>query len=82
MSDEAKLLGNINTAGLEALANVTLAPQSQSRLDQLLQRNSEGKISDEELEELDGLLGQIDELNLLKARAQFTLRHQPETGSS
>jgi hypothetical protein len=82
MSNESKLLPTVSTAGLEALANSMLAPRSQSRLDDLLRRNSEGELSKGEIDELDSLLQQVDELNLLKARAEYTLRHQPETGPS
>ncbi len=82
MSNESKILPSVSTAGLEALANSMLAPRSQSRLDELLRRNSEGELSRDEINELDSLLAQVDELNLLKARAEYTLRHQPETGPS
>tara|TARA_R110002049_G_scaffold285698_4_gene467066 strand:+ start:227765 stop:228013 length:249 start_codon:yes stop_codon:yes gene_type:complete len=82
MSNESKILPSVSTAGLEALANSMLAPRSQSRLDELLRRNSEGELSKVEIDELDSLLEQVDELNLLKARAEYTLRHQPETGPS
>jgi len=79
MSNETKILPNVSNSGLEALAIAMLAPGSQSRLNELLNRNSEGKLTDEELVELDRLLKQIDELNLLKARAEYTLRHQSES---
>ena len=48
----------------------------QSQLNDLLARNSEDKLSKQESQQLDCLIEQIDELNLLKARADFTLRHQ------
>ncbi|QDV85229.1 hypothetical protein TBK1r_42080 [Stieleria magnilauensis] len=82
MSNESKILPSVSTAGLEALASSMLAPRSQSRLDDLLQRNSEGGLSKEEIDELDSLLEQVDELNLSKARAEYTLRQQPQTGTS
>lgn len=82
MSNEPKILPSVSTAGLEALANSMLAPRAQSRLDELLRRNSEGELSKVEIDELDSLLEQVDELNLLKARAEYTLRHQPGTGPS
>jgi len=81
VSSEAKLLPNVSTAGLKALAGAMLAPKGQSRLDELLQRNSEGQLSEDETNELDAILNQIDELNLIKARAEYTLRHQSETGA-
>ena len=75
MSNETDLLSNVSPAGLKALANVMLAPKTHSQLDELLARNSEGNLSERESKELDSLIEQIDELNLLKARADFTLRH-------
>ncbi|TWU39383.1 hypothetical protein [Novipirellula artificiosorum] len=78
MSNEAKLLPNVSVSGLKALASGMLAPQSQSLLDDLLTRNSDGKLSEQETKELDCLIEQIDELNLLKARAAFTLSHQDQ----
>ena len=59
--------------GLSALAAMAIAPQNQSLLDDLLSRNREGKLSAEETRELDMLLKQIDELNLVKARAAAAL---------
>ena len=50
-----------------------VAPQNQLLLDDLLLRNREGKLSAEERRELDMLLKQIDELNLVKARAAAAL---------
>ena len=76
MPNEVDILPNVSSAGLKALANAMLAPQAQSKLDDLLARNAEGELTEQESEELDNLIEQIDELNLLKARAQFTLRQQ------
>ena len=73
MPDEVSLM--VTTEGLTALADMALAPKSQSRLDELLAKNVEGKLSAEETKELDLLLTQVDELNLVKARAAAAL-HQ------
>jgi hypothetical protein len=73
MPDEVSLM--VTTEGLTALADMALAPKSQSRLDDLLAKNIEGKLSAEENNELDLLLTQVDELNLVKARAAAKL-HQ------
>ena len=73
MPDEVSLM--VTTEGLTALADMALAPKCQSRLDDLLAKNVEGKLSTEETKELDVLLTQVDELNLVKARAAATL-HQ------
>jgi hypothetical protein len=82
MPNETNILPNVSASGLKALANAMLAPKAQSQLDDLLARNSEGKLSEQESKELDSLIEQIDELNLLKARADFTLRHQQDAGES
>ena len=74
MPKEADLLTNISDSGLRALANIALAPALQSRLNDLLVRQSSDELSSDESEELDSLIGQVDELNLLKARAEYTLR--------
>jgi hypothetical protein len=42
-------------------------------LDELLAKNVENKLSAEETQEQDQLLMQVDELNILKARAAATL---------
>ena len=73
MPDEVSLM--VTTEGLTALSDMALAPKSQSRLDDLLAKNVQGKLSTEETKELDVLLTQVDELNLVKARAAATL-HQ------
>lgn len=51
-------------------------------LDELLDRNSNGKLSEDESSEIDSIIEQIDELNLLKARAKYTLRQQDKTAGS
>ncbi len=71
MTNEVSL--TFSTEGLIALADMALAPKNQSRLDCLLERNAEGKLSAEETQELDLLLKKIDELNLVKARATAAL---------
>ncbi|MFM7319766.1 MAG: hypothetical protein ACKO85_08805 [Isosphaeraceae bacterium] len=63
----------IRTEGLAALADLALATKDQSKLDELLAKNSEGKLLSAEMVELDTLLLKIDELNLVKARAAATL---------
>ena len=76
MHDEVSLL--VSAEGLTALADMALAPRNQSRLDDLLARNVDGILSEDESQELDLLLKKIDELNLVKARAAFAL-HQIRT---
>ncbi len=67
--------------GLSARADMAIAPKNQSILDDLLSRNREGKLSPEETQDLDLLLKQIDELNLVKARAAAAL-HRIKTEES
>jgi hypothetical protein len=55
---------------LEALANSTLIPKTQSQLQELLSKNTEAHLSTEETDILDRLLAQIDYLNILKTRAK------------
>jgi hypothetical protein len=73
--EDADLLTNISPAELQALANIALAPAPQAQLSDLLAQNADGKISPEETAILDRLLAQVDQLNLLKARAQYTLQY-------
>ena len=73
MSQEVTLM--ISAEGLTALADMALTTKDQLKLDELSSRNSEGRISAEELQELDLILKKIDELNLVKARAGAAL-HQ------
>jgi predicted Fe-Mo cluster-binding NifX family protein len=80
MTTETTILPNVGRSGLQALANAVLAPKDHAKLDDLLSRNSEGRLTESETTRLDSLIEQIDELNLLKARAEFTLRVQESTG--
>jgi hypothetical protein len=52
---------------------MALASKSPSRLDELLAKNVEGTLSAEETKQLELLMTQVDELNLVKARAAATL---------
>jgi hypothetical protein len=77
MPNEVSLM--VSAAGLTALADMALAPKNQSKLDDLLSRNTDGALPADETQELDLLLKKIDELNLVKARAAVAL-HQIKTG--
>ncbi len=76
MDDSAELLVGLSPGELSALADGLLAPSSQGRLDELLRRNAEGQLSPQELTELDSLLARVDQLNIVKARARWTLYQQ------
>ncbi len=76
MPNEVSLM--VSAEGLTALADIALAPKNQSKLDDLLVRNANGRLSADESQELDLLLKKIDERNLVKVRAAVAL-HQLRT---
>jgi hypothetical protein len=76
MSDETQLLTDLSQEELEALADSFLAPAAQERLNNLLKRNAESRLSANEQQELDGLLAKVDQLTILKTRARYTLHQQ------
>ena len=78
MSSDVEILTSLDFDELEALADSNLAPSAQSRLDELLAKNSERTLIGEEARELDQLLSKIDQLTILKTRARYTLRQQTE----
>ncbi len=61
---------------LQALADSMLAPTAQTQLNELLARNADNQLSADETEVLDRLLTQVDQLNILKTRARYTLNLQ------
>lgn len=67
------LLIDMSRAELEALAASSLTLASQTRLEEFLAQQKEGVLGEAEMTELDKLLVQIDQLNLLKTRAKYTL---------
>ena len=69
------LLVGLSEPELQALGTGMLAAPHQERLNVLLERNREGRLSADEARELDGLLERIDSMNTLKARACYTLQH-------
>jgi hypothetical protein len=73
---DPELLVGLSEAELQALAQSSLAPAEQSRLDNLLARNADAQLSEMEQAELDRLLHHVDQLNTLKTRARYTLAHQ------
>jgi len=77
-SHDPELLVGLCDAELEILADSILVPRLQERLSHLLQLNQEGNLSDEEKQELDRLLEQVDQMNVLKARAMYSLHQRRE----
>jgi len=63
----------LNRDELQALAESYLSPKTQIQLQELLIKNSENDLSHDETETLDKLLAQVDQLNILKTRARYTL---------
>ena len=74
-SEDRELLKGLSADELQALAESMLSPKAQVELDDLLAKNSENQLSSQENEILDNLLAQVDQLNILKTRARYTLRY-------
>lgn len=72
---DPELLTNLSEDELKALAESQLSPARQARLDELISRQREETLSEEESAELDTLLAQVDQLTTLKTRARYTLQH-------
>jgi hypothetical protein len=70
---DSELLIGLTEDELQALAETCLSVKNQTELDHLLIKNSDHQLSDEEIETLDRLIAQIDQLNILKTRARYTL---------
>ncbi len=70
---DTELLADLSLDELQALAESILASKAQAQLDELLARNAENQISADEIVTLDCLLAQIDQLNIIKTRARYTL---------
>ncbi|MEA5554233.1 hypothetical protein VB713_25175 [Anabaena cylindrica UHCC 0172] len=78
LSADTELLIGLSLHELQALAETSLSHKSQIQLDKLLIKNSENQLTNEESETLDKLLAQVDQLNILKTRARYTLNQLPE----
>ena len=76
MNGQEETLIGLSEGELIALADGLLVPAAQTRLDALLERNAEGRLTAAEESELDVLLAKVDQLNILKTRARYTLRTQ------
>jgi hypothetical protein len=81
MTKDPEVLVGLSEGELEALAESTLAPAAQARLDKLLAKNAQKQLSGSEESELRHLLERIDQLTLLKTRARYTLQRQ-KTGAA
>jgi hypothetical protein len=76
MSSDPETLIGMSVGELEALSESLLAPAAQARLDDLLARNAEGRLSETEVADLERLLDRVDQLTVLKTRARYTLQLQ------
>ena len=72
-SDEYLLTG-LSLEELQALADSQLASAEQVQLSELLTQNTEGQLPIETTAMLDRLLTQVDNLNILRTRARYTLK--------
>ena len=72
-TSDSEYLNGLSIDELQALAEMHLEIASQSRLDELLVKNSESQLSSDEIAELDRLIVQVDQLTVLKTRARYTL---------
>lgn len=73
MNGDTELLTGVSIDELEALAAGVLIPTSQVRLNELTAGAKQERLSADEAAELDDLLHKVDQLNLLKARARYTI---------
>ncbi|MBD2693841.1 hypothetical protein [Anabaena catenula] len=78
LSADTELLIGLSLDELQALSETSLSSKSQIQLDKLLMKNSENQLSNEESETLDKLLAQVDQLNIIKTRARYTLNQLQE----
>jgi hypothetical protein len=71
--NDEEILTGMSVEELQALAESELYLKAQNKLNDLLVRNKENELSLEETASLDNLLVQIDQLNIIKTRARYTL---------
>ena len=84
LTDQQKdpdLLINLSRKELLALSEVKLSTEAQNELSDLLSRNRENTLSEQDNKKLDQILERVDDLNVLRARAAYTL-HQLGTSVS
>ena len=74
LEDDPEVLAGVSEVELTALAESELAPSAQRQVQSLTEKSSEQTLSADEAEHLERLLEQIDYLNILKARARYTLQ--------
>ena len=78
LSADTELLIGLSLDELQALVESVLSPKTQTQLDNLLMKIADNQLTNEESETLDKLLAQVDQLNILKTRARYTLNQFQE----
>lgn len=73
-ASDKDLLTGLSLEELQALADSQLAAAEQVQIGELLTQNAEGQLQLEATATIDRLLTQADNLNILKARASYTLK--------
>jgi hypothetical protein len=73
-SPDPLLLRELTLEQLKALAEGKLTTDTQAQLNGLIQKEKAGKATAEESVTLDKLLHQLDQLDMLKAKAFYTLK--------
>ena len=63
---------------VESFAEMRFPPKTDARLQELMDRNTAGRITAGEREELEGLVELSEKLSLLRARALHLLGRRPE----
>jgi hypothetical protein len=71
--EDDEILTGLSLDELQALSESILSPKTQIELNDLLTRNGDNLLSEQEKARLDHLLAQVDQLNILKTRARYTL---------
>ena len=73
MSNDPEVLLGLSNGELEALAEGMMASSIQARLHELVAHGKEERLLPGESAKLDRLLARVDQLNLVKTRARYTL---------
>ena len=73
-AENDEILTDLSLDELKALSESILSPKTQVELNDLLARNNDKTLSVEEKVHLNNLLAQVDQLNILKTRARYTLK--------
>ncbi len=72
--EDSDLLLGLDNSELRLLAEGMLSPPNQLQLDTLLHKNQSAQLNKNEEKELDTLIKYIDSMNILKAKAIYTLQ--------